>query len=60
MFSIFLKKKKQQCLYEKKLLKDFSKDELLTLLENNENLDALELSGICSEILRRMKIEWKN
>ena len=37
-----------------KSLRDFTNDELLKYLEYNEKLDLLVLSGIVSEILRRM------
>jgi hypothetical protein len=36
-----------------KPLKEFSHEELLHVLENNENHEALTLAAICSEILRR-------
>lgn len=55
MFRVF--KSPTDC-YEDKLTKiklaDFTDDELITFLDNNHAIDLRLLSGICSEVLRRM------
>jgi hypothetical protein len=43
----------------KKSLRDYTDDELYEILQKNETCDLSILSGICSEVLRRMITEEK-
>ncbi len=40
--------------YKRRPLKDYSDEELYLILQDNSNIDLQELSGFCSEVLRRM------
>jgi hypothetical protein len=40
-----------------KSLKEYSNEDLINFLENNENMDVHALAGIASEILRRMNLK---
>jgi len=44
----------------KKSLRDYTDDELYEILQKNETCDLSMLSGICSEVLRRMITKEKN
>lgn len=39
---------------ERKPLHEFTDRELFIFLENNSTIDLMDLSAICSEVLRRM------
>lgn len=38
-------------------LKDYSNEELLKFLENNDLISLKDLAGICSEVLKRILIK---
>lgn len=38
----------------RKILSDYTDEELIIYLENNNSIELLELSAYCSEILRRL------